>query len=548
LGTFSQILYLKLPNSYCWSKKGNFIMEKFKKFGSIFTSNAIIFLVNFLLLAGCSDDNTTVQPAPQKPELVISPQPLYFGHIPAGHSASRELIIRNNGGAALNISNLTIEGNNAALFSLLDSTGPIEVGPFSGNIMGVKFTPNSGGDFSAHITIISNNASSPDQANLTGNGSIISGGLITFERILGGLDRDNAGSVRLTDDGGYIVAGSTTDPAEDWSIASLIKLDQYGNPLWSKTYAYAGPSSFSGVAIANDGDFVAVGSSRTFETSKQNIYVVRTDPTGEIIRWQGEYSFGGQDDNANTIEATSEGGYIIAGDTKNTTSQLDKDALLLKINSSGDEEWHQTYGSDEGEIARSVKQTGDNGFVFVGSTTVPPKEGVPDFGVYMVKTDADGNQQWSKIIDGPGSESARSVIVTSDDGYALAGYTMSEGAGQEDVYVIKTNSSGDTLWTQTYGGTADDGASAIISTEDQGYLIVGSTESFGAGQNDVYIVKTDDSGKKSWHRYYGGVNGDGASSVREVLGFGYIICGTARSFSKDNDVYVLKVNSQGMIE
>jgi hypothetical protein len=517
-------------------------MKNFKKFGSSFAPLAIIFLINFLLLAGCSDGDKTIQPAPEKPELVISPQPLYFGYIPSGHSASRELIIRNNGGGALLIPNLTIEGTNADLFSLINSTGPIEVAPFSSNIIGVKFTPNSGGDFSAHITIESNAETSPDQANLIGKGSVISGSLITFERILGGIDRDSDGSVCLTNDGGYIVAGSTWDPAEDWSIASLIKLDQYGNSLWSKAYFITGPSGFSEVVIADDDGFVAVGSSRTFEGSKQNIYVVRTDPAGDVL-WQKEYSYGGQDDNANTLEATSDGGYILAGETRNTTGQDVKAALLLKINSSGTEEWHQTYGSTEGEEARSIKQTSDNGFVFVGATTV----GVQDFGIYMAKTDATGNLQWEKIFSGAGWESASSVIITSDDGYALAGYTMSEGAGLRDMYVIKTNISGDALWTKTYGGAADDQASAIISTEDEGYLIVGSTESFGAGQSDVYIIKTDNSGNQTWDQTYGGANGDGASCVREITGSGYIISGGTASYSKDNDVYLLRVNAQGLM-
>jgi hypothetical protein len=518
-------------------------MENLKKCGFFLGSLFVILLINFLFLAGCSDDAKTILPPSEKPELVISPQPLYFGQIPTGHSTSREIIFSNIGGAALLIPNLTIEGNNANFFSLLDSTGPIEVDAFSNIVIGLRFTPNSTGDFSAHIQIESNADSSPDQANLTGTGTSTAGGSITFERILGGVDSDRDGSVLLTDDGGYIVAGGTTDPVQDWGIASLIKLDQYGDILWSKEYFIDGPSGFSGLTLADDGSFVAVGSSRASELSKQNIYVVKTDQLG-VQLWAKTYSFGGQDDNAKTIEASSGGGFIIAGETKNTTGQDVKAALLLKINDSGTEEWHKTYGTIEGEEARSVKQTGDNGFVFVGSTTV----GVQDFGIYMVKTDADGNQQWEKILNGPGWESASSVVVTSDDGYALVGYTMSEGAGLRDVYVVKTNSTGDTLWTKTYGGAANDAASAIISTEDQGYLIVGSTESSGAGESDVYIIKTDNTGNQSWDQTYGGVNNDGASSVREVVGFGYIISGTARSFSKDNDVYVLKVNLQGMIE
>jgi hypothetical protein len=439
------------------------------------------------------------------------------------------LIISNIGGQALNISSLTIEGNNAGLFSFVDSVSQVEIPAYNSRDFSLEFQPVAMGDFSGHISIVSNAGSSPDQANLSGHGTSASGNMITFERIKGGTESDNAGSVRITSNGGFIIAGSTTDQANEWSIATLIRTDRYGNILWSKTYSETGPAGFGRVAIADDGGFVALGNTRTSETSKQSIYIVKTDADGNKI-WTTIPDYGLQDDDATQIEKTNDGGYIISGRTNNTTGSDIKAALLIKINSSGSEEC-------------SVQQTSDDGFIFVGSTTSGPS----DFNIYMVKTNAMGDPSWEKIYGSSGWENASSVIITDDGGFALTGYTLSEGAGLRDVLIMKMDQNGDTLWTQTHGGSGNEGGSAIIQTADQGYLIVGRTESFGAGLEDLYIVKTDNAGNQSWQKTYGGANDDGASCVREISGSGYIISGRTLSFSKDNDIYFLRVNSQGAL-
>ena len=517
-------------------------MKNLKKYGTGIIILPMVLLILSVGLMNCSKKDNTTTPPTERPEVVISPQPLYFGHIPEGHSATRELIISNIGGEALNISSLNIEGNNAGLFSFGDSVGQITVPAFNKIVLALEFAPASMGDFSAHITIESNAGSSPDQANLTGHGTSASGNMITFERIKGGIDADSDGSVRITSNGGYIIAGSTTDQANEWAIASLIRTDRYGNILWDKTYSETGPARFNSIVIADDGGYVAVGNTRTSETSKQSIYILKTDSDGNKL-WTTIPDYGLQDDEVTEIEKTSDGGYIISGRTQNTTGTDIKNALLIKINSSGTEEWHHMYGTTEGEEANSVKQTSDNGFIFVGSTTSGPS----DFNIYMVKTDASGNTSWEKTIGSSGWENASSVILTADGGYALTGYTLSEGAGLRDVMVIKADQNGDILWTQTYGGSRNDAGAAIIQTNDQGFLVVGRTESFGEGLNDLFIVKMDNSGNQSWQRTYGGANEDGASCVREHSGGGFIISGSTSSFSKDNDVYFLRLNAQGLL-
>jgi hypothetical protein len=267
---------------------------------------------------------------------------------------------------------------------------------------------------------------------------------------------------------------------------------------------------------------------------------VKTDADGNKI-WTTIPDYGLQNDEITEIENTNDGGYIISGRTNNTSGSDIKAALLIKLNAGGTEEWHQMYGGLEGEEANSVQPTTDNGYIFVGSTTSGPS----DFNIYIVKTNSTGDLSWEKIYGSSGWENASSVISTDDGGYALTGYTLSEGAGLRDILLMKLDQDGDTLWTQTYGGSGNEGGSEIIQTEDLGYLIVGRTESFGAGLEDLYIVKTDNNGIQSWQKTYGGTSDDGASGVRQISGGGYIISGSTLSFSKDNDIYLLRVNSQG---
>jgi hypothetical protein len=505
-------------------------------------SRSILLIMGIFMLArmpqflGCSSEEAT-EPKVEKPEVIIAPQPsLYFGHIPQGQSATREFIISNTGAGVLNISNMLIEGTNAGLFTLVDNPGQIEVPAYKNITIPVKFTPGITGDFSAYVTIQSNAASSPDQAQLTGAGSGSAAGSVYFERIIGGVEHDGDGSIRLTINDGYIVAGSRDDSLSGDLVASILRLDTYGNTIWYKQYPAAG---LSDIVPAEDGGYVAVG-----QTSAFKIYAVKTTEEGEIVWEQSAYSINGgsYDDIASAIGATTDGGYIIAGHTKNVAAGGGvKDALLVKIDGSGTMEWYKTYGTAEGEEASSVQQTADNGFIFTGSQST----GVTGFDVYLVKTSADGTVEWAHTYGGTNWDNASSVILADGGGYIVAGYSI-VGTNGRDVYLLKTDADGGKKWEQTYGGGADDAAAAVIRTNDQGYLLVGTTESYGV-LKDVYIIKTDNTGNRVWEKTYGGTGDEGGSCARMVKNEGYVISGTSSSYSKDTDVYVLKIDNTGMI-
>jgi hypothetical protein len=153
--------------------------------------------------------------------------------------------------------------------------------------------------------------------------------------------------------------------------------------------------------------------------------------------------------------------------------------------------WTRTYGGNSADYGNSVQQTSDGGYIVAGRTL---SFGAGAWDVYLIKTNPSGDTQWTRTYGGTGDDYGNSVQQTSDGGYIIAGYTESFGAGDGDVYLIKTNASGDTQWTRTYGGDSDDVGLSVRQTSDSGYIVAGVTYSFGAGYDDVYLIKTDANG------------------------------------------------------
>ena len=175
--------------------------------------------------------------------------------------------------------------------------------------------------------------------------------------------------------------------------------------------------------------------------------------------------------------------------------------------------FQKTYGGTGNDYANSVQQTTDGGYIIAGYTA---SFGGDSSHVYLIKTDSLGDTLWTKTYGGDSSDIGNSVQQTTDGGYIVAGTTNSFGAGNVDVYLIKTNSIGDTMWTKTYGGTNIDVGSYVRQTLDGGYIIARYTGSFGAGGFDVYLIKTNSLGDTLWTRTYGGTFADFGSSVQQT--------------------------------
>ena len=174
------------------------------------------------------------------------------------------------------------------------------------------------------------------------------------------------------------------------------------------------------------------------------------------------------------------------------------------------EEWSKTYGGTAGEVAYSVQQTSDGGYIVAGITY---SYGAGDGDVYLIKTDSEGIEEWNQIYGGPERDVAISVQQTLDGGYVITGVTYSFGAGDAEIYLVKTDPQVVEEWSRTYGGQNHDMAHSVQQTSDGGYIIAGVTSSFGC-DGDFYLVKTDSQGVPQWSKNYGGSATDGAYSVQ----------------------------------
>ncbi len=209
---------------------------------------------------------------------------------------------------------------------------------------------------------------------------------------------------------------------------------------------------------------------------------------------------------------------------------------------SGVTTWARTYGGSNDDYASSIVQTSDGGYVFAGTTTSFGAGG-NDF--WVVKVDALGNIVWQKAYGGVGDDKGdpSSVVQTSDGGYAVAGRTNSFGAGSNDIWVIRLNSSGDLVWSKTYGGVNTDDARQIITTADGGFIVVGDTLSFGTGDWDAWLLKLNADGTISWQKTYGRNTLDQGFSVAQTSDGGYVVSGYV-SFA-NQDASILRLDSDG---
>ena len=217
--------------------------------------------------------------------------------------------------------------------------------------------------------------------------------------------------------------------------------------------------------------------------------------------------------------------------------------------------WEKTFGwsnEDYNEIGYSVQQTTDLGFIITGvelyTEDMPPYEDYSD--VYLIKTDSSGIEQWSKRFgEEYYNDVGYSVQQTTDGGYIITGETRSFGNGSVNVYLIKTDANGIEQWNKTFGGVSTDVGRSIQQTTDGGYIITGYTWSFGNGSADIYLIKTDANGIEQWNKTFGGTDNDYGASVQQTTDEGYIITGYAESFGNgdDEDVYLIKTDGNGNV-
>jgi len=254
------------------------------------------------------------------------------------------------------------------------------------------------------------------------------------------------------------------------------------------------------------------------------------------------YTFGGQNnDNAEDIAATEDGGYIVVGATS-SNSYGNTDVYLLKIDSLCNYQWSFALGGANNDWGYSVKQTYDKGFIIAASSN---SYGNGGYDAVLMKRDSTGKHQWTKKYGGDDWDFAYSVVQTYDSGYVFCGETYNNTNGQSDVYVVKTNSLGDTLWTKTIGGNLSDKGNSVIETSDSNIVVAGYRNTI-VDSTQAYLIKLSPNGTLLWDSLYGGLGYESINGIEEVNDGGFVSIGTGIDSGTDKDFYVLKTDKDGI--
>ena len=334
----------------------------------------------------------------------------------------------------------------------------------------------------------------------------------------------------------FLIRAQAKDTAgllSDWSQPFAVAIE--GG--WAKTFGGSNRDAGEAVILSTDGGYVIVGWTESYGAGSWDVYLIKTDTSGKET-WSK--TFGGTyQEEGRSVQQTSDGGYIIAGTKDSSPSS---DVLLVKTDASGNQVWAQTLGTADTDHGYSVQQTSDGGYIITGEAYSFGTK----YDVLLIKTDALGTQTWTKTFGGSGTDLAQSVQPTSDGGYIIAGSTDSYGAGGGDAYLVKTDADGNQVWAKTFGGAGGDGASSVRQTSDGGYIVAGATDSYGQGNGDLWLVKTDASGNETWSSAAGGADTDWGSSVQPAAGGGYVVCGTTMSYGAGgSDVWLVWTDEEG---
>jgi len=260
--------------------------------------------------------------------------------------------------------------------------------------------------------------------------------------------------------------------------------------------------------------------------------------------WAKTYG-GDNEDYAEFIQQTSDGGYIVAGYTESFGAD-EPEFWIMKLKSTGDVIWQKTYGGGEWDIAHFIQEESDGSYILAGTTG---SFGAGGFDAWILKLDGNGNSLWQRTYGGGSSDYAYSIEQTTDGGYIVAGQTVSFGAGKNDLWIFKLTESGIISWQKTYGGSEDDYISSIQKTSDEGYVITGYTESFGTGDQDIWVLKIKSNGDVSWQKTYGRRDHrDYSSSIQQTPDGEYILTGYSYDFLLgEGHIWLSKLSSNGSV-
>ncbi|MBA3648664.1 MAG: T9SS type A sorting domain-containing protein [Chitinophagales bacterium] len=294
------------------------------------------------------------------------------------------------------------------------------------------------------------------------------------------------------------------------------------------------------VVQSPDGGFVLTGITYSRGAGGEDVFLVKTNAAGDTV-WCKTFG-GSMDDYGYKIHNTSDGGMLITGHTKSFGAG-DCDGYVIRTDANGRELWEHTYGGIGDDVVYGEAELPNGDFIMTGFTE---NFGAAGRDIFLIRTDAGGNLTWTKTIGGSADDYGKFIALTHDGNIVLGATTNSYGAGDNDFFLVKADFDGNVLWTKTIGGIANDDMWSMHVTTDGGFIMTGVTFSYGNGKGDCYLAKADAVGDVEWTRTFGGEGNDRGNSVNETSDGGYIMTGTLIPAGDSvGDAYLVKTDANG---
>ena len=371
-----------------------------------------------------------------------------------------------------------------------------------------------------------------------------------WQTTFGGVNGDYGSDIIECQDGGYAIIGGTMSFGAGETDAIIVRTDANGNELWNHTYGSEGSDSAIAIIECSSGGFAFTGYSRNGTEGRHNLWLVRTDASGDML-WERLYG-GVDNDQGFALIEVSTGGFAVIGITRSFGSVDPRtlirtfDIWLLRTDSQGYLLWNRTYGGTADDIGHSVLEAPDGGFAFSGEFNSsyqsigagPLIQYHPD--AFIIRTNANGEALWNHTYGGEANDFSRALIQLDDGSFALSGFTNTDADAPYDGLFVRTNSSGHSVFEAVHGSVKDDFFQTIIPCDSNGFALAGYTYIFDSA--DLWLIRTDTQGTPVWTRIYGGLDDDLIrAGVRSEDGF--VLTGYTFSFGAGSrDIWLLKIS------
>ncbi len=355
-------------------------------------------------------------------------------------------------------------------------------------------------------------------------------------KAFGGEKYDSARAI-IKEKNGFVIAGMTGSKGAGHIDAYLAFLDKNGDIRKDTTFGGRGDDRCLDMVKAGDGYFLG-GFTTSYGKGGRDMYVVKTDSNGNMLFTK---VFGGKGMDEAACLVPLPGGAVLAAGTTSGKEGDSMDIYAVRIDKNGGTVWEKTYGSVEIERGSAALRAYDGGFLIAG-TTMYKTTGLQD--IFMVKTGPAGEKQWKKRIGAKGIQRPFSMIKDNEGGYLIAAETGEDDEKGSDIQLIKTDERGEVAWDKRYGGRRDERPARLIKAAG-GYIIAGRTYSMGNGMSDVYLIKTDESGELLWERVYGERKDEYPGGITQCEDGGVAFAGWTGSFGKKYQIYFFKTGKNG---